>query len=399
MKKLLLLLLFTSFTAISQITYQPGYFIDNSGNKTECLIKNTGWKNTPTEFSYKLNENDEPKINTIKTVKEFSVESHKFLRFNVDIDRPSSNVTVMSSPEPEWKKETLFLKVLVEGSLNLYQYEDGKLMRYFFSKSDHSKPEQLVYRKYKIKGETVYNSNGSIKKDNNAFQEQLYNNMKDKISNIERFIKISYKKDDLVKIFVEYNTNDDLFKDFTATQNKGSLHLKITPGINFATFKVSNELALFKSLEFSDKTIFRLGAELEYVLPYNRNKWSLFIDPNFQQYKNKGNVGPYDLEMNYTFIQLPIGARHYMYLNDQSKLFLDIAFAMSFAINDSKLSYYDSVTIDLRQTSTFVIGAGYNYKRYSAEVRYAFNDNPLENEIGWEANLSSVGIILGYRIF
>jgi hypothetical protein len=305
----------------------------------------------------------------------------------------------MSSPEPEWKKETLFLKVLVEGSLNLYQYEDGKLMRYFFSKSDHSKPEQLVYRKYKIKRETVYNYNANIKKDNNAFQEQLYNNMKDRISGIDRFIKVSYKKDDLVKIFVEYNTNDDLFKDFTAMQNRGSLHLKFTPGINFTKFKVSNDLALFKSLEFSDKSIFRLGAELEYVLPYNRNKWSLFIDPNFQQYKNKGNVGPYDLEMDYTFIQLPIGARHYMYLNDQSKLFLDVAFAMSFAINNSKLSYYDSVTIDLRQTSTFVIGAGYNYKRYSAEVRYAFNDNPLENEIGWEANLSSVGIILGYRIF
>ena len=57
MKRILPFLALLAFTAsFSQITYQPGYFINNSGSKTECLIKNVAWKDNPVEFDYKLSE-------------------------------------------------------------------------------------------------------------------------------------------------------------------------------------------------------------------------------------------------------------------------------------------------------------------------------------------------------
>ncbi len=72
-KQLLLIALFTILCAesYSQIIFENGYFIDESNNKIECLIKNVDWKNNPTEFEYKFSQNDTVHKATFKTVKEF----------------------------------------------------------------------------------------------------------------------------------------------------------------------------------------------------------------------------------------------------------------------------------------------------------------------------------------
>ncbi|MEM9681486.1 MAG: hypothetical protein AAF901_14280, partial [Bacteroidota bacterium] len=54
MKNLYLVVLFSVYTASSQVNYELGYIIDNSGNRIECFIKNLGWYNNPSEISYKL---------------------------------------------------------------------------------------------------------------------------------------------------------------------------------------------------------------------------------------------------------------------------------------------------------------------------------------------------------
>ena len=56
MRHLLMLLLF-SFYAINSYSqkYSNGYFINNSDEKTDCLIKSQGFEN-PSSISYKLSE-------------------------------------------------------------------------------------------------------------------------------------------------------------------------------------------------------------------------------------------------------------------------------------------------------------------------------------------------------
>lgn len=63
MKYTVLLLLFFCFIKISsaQIAYEPGYFIDNQGEKTTCLIRDRGWKNNPSSITYRLS-GDAPEI-------------------------------------------------------------------------------------------------------------------------------------------------------------------------------------------------------------------------------------------------------------------------------------------------------------------------------------------------
>ena len=72
------MLTFITFSSYSQVEFEQGYLINNDGKRLECLIKNVDWKNSPTKFQYKLNENSEPITASIDGVSEFGVGFHKF---------------------------------------------------------------------------------------------------------------------------------------------------------------------------------------------------------------------------------------------------------------------------------------------------------------------------------
>lgn len=87
---LLILIIILSLNGYSQISFEKGYYIDDSNQKIYCLIKNIDWENNPTEFEFKLTGNSEPKKAIVKNVKEFGIENiSKYVRGNVNIDRSS----------------------------------------------------------------------------------------------------------------------------------------------------------------------------------------------------------------------------------------------------------------------------------------------------------------------
>ncbi len=82
----------------SQISFEKGYYIDNSKQKTECLIKNIDWKNNPTTIEFKLSENGETFPADIKTIEEFGIYNvSKYIRNIVKIDNSSDNIERLSN--------------------------------------------------------------------------------------------------------------------------------------------------------------------------------------------------------------------------------------------------------------------------------------------------------------
>lgn len=86
---LTILLLYLNFvTAIAQGNFENGYFIDNYGEKTTCLIKNEGWNDNPRSFKYLKNMEGETLIKNIADVKGFGVGINiRFIRAEVKIDK------------------------------------------------------------------------------------------------------------------------------------------------------------------------------------------------------------------------------------------------------------------------------------------------------------------------
>lgn len=371
----------------SQTIYQPGYFITNSGDKISCLIKNEEWMNNPTEFTYKIDLESASQTGKIKDIAQFGIDGDKsYRRFEATIDLSSNTISSLSfKKEPEWTKRIVYLEIITEGKLTLYRYEQGDILKYFFISNDYITAEQLVFKKYSINGNVA---------ENNNFRQQLYNLMKDKYEDKEKFKSIKYEQKELEKLFKEYNGTDNIKTD--KKKQKGKISLKLTAGTAIAKLEMQH-LVSGEHYNFNDKTIFGGGAEFEYTLPFNNKKWSLFINPNIQFYKNSSQKDYYVADVDYTYLQIPLGMRYNMFLNDKAKIFLTAAYVFNINVGSEMIYSNRDLPVVISNGSSIMAGAGFSYLKYSAEIRYNTKYGII-NGSNWASDYSTLGIVLAYNI-
>lgn len=415
MKKLLLiaLLLCYSFTN-AQITFEKGYFISNDGNRTECYIKNLDWKNTPTDFKYKTQLSDsEIKTESIATTQEFGIDNETtYKRFKIKIDRSNDDPRKMTTNRnPDWKEETLFLKILVTGDAILYSYTEDNTNRYFYA-TKTVPTEQLIYVKYLT---TDQNEGAEKVTENNEYKQQLYKNVATTATTEKSILNLTYKKADLVAYFSKYNNiSPDAMKKENAKSSKGQLLIKVTAGLGMVSSSLSNEDNSQQNTEFDNKTIFKFGAEAEYILPYNKNKWSIFINPVYQKYQGENDYTipsgfmafpdiQYNVKIDYNAVQVPIGVRHYMFLNEKSKIFISAAYSFDLGSN-TKITYTNKTgnnitSFEGNSSGNLAFGLGYNFRnKFNVEARLN-TKKELVNYNSYSAKYNAIDFIFAYTIF
>ena len=162
--------------------------------------------------------------------------------------------------------------------------------------------------------------------------------------------------------------------------------------------------------DFDNKIGFRIGLEAEFILPINKNKWALIFEPTY--------VGGYKAEksrldsrtneelkgsIEYNSIELPFGMRYYMFLKNNSSLFINGQVVMEHAVNSEAYVEYSTqrnTTLELKPTTSFTFGLGYKLKKkYSVEFRANFGKNVLDNYREWNSNYKSFALTFGYSIF
>ncbi len=396
MKKILLFFLvtFLSLNSFSQISYEQGYYIDNYNQKIDCLIKNIDWKNNPTQFTYKPSENGEQKTVTIESVKEFGIyNTSKYIRYTVNIDRSSKYTSELSYvKKPIFKKEELFLKAIVEGKANLYLYEDGNLRRYFYSK-DNLDVEQLIFKNYKASENKI----GT----NNRFRQQLWIDLKCQKISINNIEKIDYKRIELVNFFLKYNEcSGSEFINFEKQIKKDLFNLTLRPGINSTSLSINNRTSNIRDADFGNELSFRFGVEAEYIMSFNKNKWAVLIEPTYQYFKSEQVIKFEKVAFaDYKSIELPIGIRHYFYLNNNSKFFVNGSFVIDFA-GKSIFDFGSFAILEIKTGNNLAFGMGYKHKnKYSLELRYFTDRDLFYNYRSWESNYNTLSVIFGYTIF
>lgn len=404
MKKQLLSLLIWVITigTYSQISFENGYYITNSNEKVACQIRNVDWKNTPIEFEYRLSEHSETQKMGIPEVKEFGVYNFsKFVRAKVDMDRSSDNIQNLSANKhPKYQQEEIFLNVLIEGEANLYEYIDGHLKRYFFN-LDTIDIQPLVYKAYRFSATEI----GA----NNQFRQQLLNHLKCDSMNGMDIERLTYKKDRLIAYFIQYHHCHGMaFTNYYERQKSAFFNVSLRPRLNSSSLTIENQPSGSRNTDFGHKLGFGLGVELEFVLPFNKNKWSIFVEPTYQSFKadktrEVTNISGQILiaEVDYNSIEIPIGVRHYFFLNSNSKLFLNFAYVVEVAL-DSTIEFKrgdGSVIGDLEMKSSnnIALGAGYKINdKYSVELRYLTSKNNLGYHNTYDSDYRSVSLIFGY---
>lgn len=393
---LIILLTFLSSNCFSQISFEKGYFINNNGQKIECLIKNIDWNNNPIEFEYRLSINTEEKIATIKLLKEFGVyNDSKYIRGIVNIDRSTKKLNDLSTNRnPVFKEEELFLKVLIEGQSNLYSYVDGNLVRFFYSKDNSNNIEQLVFKYYK--------SSGDLIGENNRFKQQILNDLKcENIKEID-IKNISYVKKDLVNLFVKYNNcNNSEGINFEEKQKKDLFNLTIRPRLNSSSLLIQISDYTNWITDFGNETSIGFGLETEFILSFNKNKWSIIIEPAYQSFKSKKEGVSRNVTVDYKSIQLAVGLRHYFFINNNAKFFINASYLRDFQKN-SMIDFDPGFDLDITTTTGGNLGFGIGYKqndKFSLELRLQTVRGVLNSYEQWSSRYENLSVIFGYSIF
>ncbi len=383
----LLAILYT-LNSFAQINYDQGYFINDKNEKIDCLIKNIDWRDNPTKFQYKLSEKAESQIATIESVKEFGIDNFsKYQRVDVDMDRSSKELEDMTlSREPVFKKEQLFLKILVEGKATLYFYQEKNLKRYFIKTVD-SEIEQLVFKKYKTFENQV--------KENKQYLIQLRDQLKCESTTTEKLRKLEYKKKPLVKMFEEYNQCANAqFINYEKLYKRDNLNLSLRGGPHYSTLTLDD-------INFEKALGFKIGAELEYILPINKNKWAVILEPSFQYSKAEGFAksvvaGNIKVISDYKSIEFPLGLRHFFYLNANSKIFINASYVFDYTMSSNIYYELGGDKIPYESGQNYAFGLGYKQNNLIVEVRYATERRLIDFIYPLDVRYKSLSLRIGY---
>lgn len=397
-----LLLLCVSFACFAQVNFEKGYLITQTGERIECLIRNVNSIKTPGSFKYKIG--NEGAIQTIEASEVKLVEIYnqvKFVRSRVQLEQSSDELSqVSTSRAPFFKEEDVLLTEISSGVIKLYSYVNHEITRFFYQVGEAG-ILPLVYKMYAWEtGRVAYNED---------YKNQLLEILTCSSITDNDIRNLEYKESKLVSIFTKYNQCvNPAYQARTKASRKLKFHAYLRPRLNSNSLELRN--LLFNSrYEMGSKISFSFGAEAEVILPFNKNKWALFIEPNYQYYSASGFTDidyqtntRYVTTVDYSAISIPIGVRYAMFTNSKSSVYIHAMYAFHKALNSSVAFKSADASVENRITinpsPNLGFGLGYKYGKFSVEGRYFTNQNLTRGSF-WESTYRQASVILGYQVF
>lgn len=380
-----LVIALTTLVSNAQVKFEKGYIIFHKNNRVECLIRNGNWLRTPDQIAYRVSENGETTIATVNEIKEFGVGEVRFVAAEVEIDYSSKDPGRMEyNKHPVWVKAKHFLKVIVDGKASLYYFSQKDVERFFFKTESNDSIRQLIYKPYRVTGSSI--------KYNNAYQGQLTYEVA--CEGQKGSAGLEYKMTSLKNYFNRYNEcRGGTAVEEIEHKRKSEFHLSITPGLDNSSFLTETPSEI---VEYGDEKSARFGLEAEFVLPFNSRKWAIFLEPTYQTYETRE---PFAATIR--SLELPAGARHYFYLSDNARIFINAAAVLDFPL-EARVRYHRS--IDPSQgsktvTMCFAAGAGFKYSRFGLEARYYTARSRMDDSSGLFLVQKKLALILSVRVF
>ena len=395
-------LVFFGYSVSAQVEFEKGYFVQNSGEKVECYILNSEWYFNPSKFQYKISENSEVKTLSVNDARELHVGEYYFFPKTVQFDASSMNIDDLSEDRaPQFENRKLFLRKLLDSKVDLYSYQANSVTR-FFMEDQNGVITPLVYKKFKTGGKIS---------ENHHYRQQLSNLDGCNENLVSSFERINYSKRSLIDYFQKYNECLGAEVTVLKVDASGKFNINLKVGAGIANFEVEKGLTA-GGTEFSGIEP-RFGAELEYVLPFYRNKFAIYAEATYRSISGKEPLSGSlegDLTMKYSSMELSPNVRYYMFLNNRSSIFLNIGFVLDHPLesemrwNNTNLSQ-DPFVDDFEADAAVKFGLGYKFMdRVAISVDY-FNkylhkekEVPSFYYIDLGANHSSFNINLSYSI-
>lgn len=394
--KIIFFILFSS-VSLAQIKFESGYYKDNNGTVVNCMIKNKDAYNNPTFIEIKTNDKDELKIKTIAEISEFRIDGYpKYIRSTVDIDDYEDSKTSLNvDKDPVISKKTIFLKLESEGDANLYSYVNEKIIKFYFSK-ENGPIKLLLFKKY-------YSDNGRIFL-NNAFHQQLADDLTLNSEQLKMLLKLRYNLNNLKSFFKLVTKNQKDVVEINKKEKRKAFNFYIKGGPVFNSYESLTSLSGKQNFAFPAQTTLGAGFEIEHVLNFNKNKWAVFIEPFYESFSSTAPA-PKISAINQTavislqIINLGLGAKHIMFVKDDSAFFVSVAGQIAWAVGNSNFVLNDT-QMRLNEINFGLSSSiGYRYKKFILEYRFRSPLDLTDEKLGYKTGYASSTLVFGYNIF
>jgi len=368
----------------AQADFKTGFIVKNGGEKVACLIMEEDWKYNPTSFTYKLEDTNGVLTGTLSEFEAFGIESsfkyikkENFLKEEA-IDKP------------------VFLNVLEEGDISIYEYRDKETKIYFYKESSKDEIRELIYRDYSNK------KNGDFLTQS-KYKSQLYKAFNSDNSYLNEVKTLKYKKNEILALVSDYNNGNSTIysKYYNASEEKTKFYLKAGIG---NTPLVINNSSIGEFIDFGNDTGFRIGAEFEYFLPVKSKQWSITISPMVKhQSVEKTTTTPLNViedKFTYTAFEMQFGSRYYFNSTEANSRFYANAGLLAEIPIQSELKFGDEETdVGIVNALNFYVGIGYQYKRFGAELKYIPNLRIITTNSEYSVEFETLAFQLTYNLF
>ncbi|MEZ4945134.1 MAG: outer membrane beta-barrel protein [Cyclobacteriaceae bacterium] len=384
--------LFITISAKSQTTnWQPGFIIPSGRDTIKGFIDFKDWKQNPKhilfkdlnskEFSYSANSISYFYISTFDEFYHGNIitTDQSSLRSNDVINLINQNII---------KTDTVFLKVLVDGKISLFEFNDGNRLHYLYD--DGTRIRELEVKKKRA----LQTSNTYGVATINLYKEQLKSLMKD-CSRINSDINnLTYGSKGLTNIFREYHECSS-FPISYINQSKDKFKFKfgIGTGVQITSIRLDSEVGFptISSNDYSTPINPIIGISGEIIIPKNRESWSIANDLIFSNYSSTVNtqiqsgaaIYTSDVKIKFSYIKL-MNLIRYKFITNRTLLpFLNFGISNSFALNSEfhstreitdlgkTISRTERVDYEVRNHEQgLVLGGGVSFKKWSAEIQY-----------------------------
>ncbi|NEM97561.1 outer membrane beta-barrel protein [Pontibacter burrus] len=405
-----------TFAAAAQKNFVRGYYITATGDTVQSYIDDRNWIKNPDQIRIA----DSPGSSTFTTlsasdIKGFGLSTGDvFVSEVVQIDKSKENLNQMNIGDaPIVVTDTVFLRVLVKGKLNLLFVEDENSKKHFYLQKENAQPEELVIHKkvMMVNGKKVISSTP-------AYKDLLNRHLQDCPEAARRISTTQLQTGMLTKLFTNYNacfaSADE--KQYVAKSEKIIYKLGAVAGLSPSSLIVQELEEKYSLNNNGLANSYTIGLSLNAVLPRASRRWSVYNEVAWKyfqmtgEHESRSGIGQYkhetfDVKMGYIGLntmlryQLPlatirpyvtVGIANNFNLIDESTV---ETFSRSFTIEKTTNGPFMTPTRKYEQA--LLIGAGVETGKFNAGLRLEYG-NGMSSFSTVRTIRSTFNILLGY---
>lgn len=391
--------LFFIATVSAQSLYEAGYFIDNNGKRTECLIKKLTWKSNPTEFEWKRTISSSSKTETIENIKEFAVgEDYRFKRYILQFDLNGDTVGKSTkSKDPNLRYKKIFLRTILKSKTTLYQYSEKGVHRFFYTDPNTIYPELLLYKVFYTPDETKKPGKKIIPQENNTYQQQLQEKVNCENQDVS---KLAYTQRDLKRYFKKYNECEGNKIEYIIRKKINQTRIGIVAAVDLSSFTHNSIAGSAGNVSYEDVFVPRYGIFVETFIPFSKVDLSFFLESTYKAFTMDGRdlaIANSEFELDYKSINVAVGPRFHIYLSSKFELFLEGGLTVDFNIGTESNVFTEN---EIENTTTdYFYGGGIGSGRFKVGFRQYTSKNISKSTQLPDSELTTSSVYLSVNIF